>query len=514
MSKQLPELPNMAQLKKQAKELLETIRTPRPEMSEEEKTVAAALALHDAQRILAREYGFPSWAKLKLRVETIETAHAAARLVVAAVRRDAATVRTLLAERPELARNSVSAAGVLADLEGLKVWVAKNPEFARARGGVCDTSGLGYVCLGGIGGDEATRVACAEFLLAHGADPNETWREGHGQEGRLPILYAAVGHHNYPRLAATLLRAGAKPNDGESVYHAAEKNHRECLAALLAAGADLGGVDAKWKNTPLYFLLGHAPDSGAAVVARGGIEWLLEHGANPNVSVRYEHAETPLHLAVRTGWPRDLIAALLKHGADPTLTRRDGATAYQLAIRYGRTDVANLLAQQGAAVVAPAVDHFLGACLLGDEAEARRQLAGDPSLVGALTLEQKRAVLEPAKRGQLAVLTLMGNLGLDLAVKGEGGETPLHHACWYGRTDTAIWLIRHGVPLDEPDRNFGAPPVGWCAHGSQFCRNPRGDYPAIMEALIQAGAPVPKDTKASPEVMAVLRRHGHAGKSA
>jgi ankyrin repeat protein len=216
-----------------------------------------------------------------------------------------------------------------------------------------------------------------------------------------------------------------------------------------------------------------------------------------------------LHLAVRTGWPRGLIATLLKYGADPARPRADGATAYQLAIRYGRGEVAELLASQGPSLAATAADRFLGACLRGDEAEARAQLAETPSLVRDLTRDQQRALLEPAKRGELATLKLMGALGFDLAVKGENGETPLHHACWYGRTDVAIWLIRKAVPLDEADRQFDAPPVGWCAHGSQFCRNPRGDYPAIMEALIRAGAHVPRDTRAAPEVMAVLERHGH-----
>ena len=58
MSRDLPPNPNLEHLKKQAKALLENLRQQNPNAT-----------LVDAQHALAREYGFPSWPKLKTHVE-------------------------------------------------------------------------------------------------------------------------------------------------------------------------------------------------------------------------------------------------------------------------------------------------------------------------------------------------------------------------------------------------------------------------------------------------------------
>ena len=66
-------------------------------------------ALHDAQLVVARAYGFESWPKLKAFVERM-TVH---RLVDAIRARDTATVQQLLARRPELVRMSIDNLHVL-----------------------------------------------------------------------------------------------------------------------------------------------------------------------------------------------------------------------------------------------------------------------------------------------------------------------------------------------------------------------------------------------------------------
>ena len=60
MSRNLPPHPNLDYLKKQAKELLRDLVPGNP-----------ALKLADAQHALAREYGFASWPKLKVHVESL-----------------------------------------------------------------------------------------------------------------------------------------------------------------------------------------------------------------------------------------------------------------------------------------------------------------------------------------------------------------------------------------------------------------------------------------------------------
>jgi|GEM_PF-1500721 len=60
MSRTLPPHPHLDHLKKQAKELLHTLQQQNP-----------ALKLSDAQHALARDYGFASWPKLKVYVESL-----------------------------------------------------------------------------------------------------------------------------------------------------------------------------------------------------------------------------------------------------------------------------------------------------------------------------------------------------------------------------------------------------------------------------------------------------------
>jgi len=67
MSRDLPPNPNLEHLKKQAKALLEKLRQQN-----------ANATLVDAQHALAREYGLPSWPKLKAHIEAAAAAAAAA----------------------------------------------------------------------------------------------------------------------------------------------------------------------------------------------------------------------------------------------------------------------------------------------------------------------------------------------------------------------------------------------------------------------------------------------------
>jgi aromatic ring-opening dioxygenase catalytic subunit (LigB family) len=60
------ETPDIDQLKRQAKELLEAYRAQSPdaiiEVGAHHRTATPeTFALHDAQLVLARSYGFPSW---------------------------------------------------------------------------------------------------------------------------------------------------------------------------------------------------------------------------------------------------------------------------------------------------------------------------------------------------------------------------------------------------------------------------------------------------------------------
>lgn len=108
-TRRLPQQPNLEQLKNQAKELLEHYRaglsTAVTEVERFERNPnPSTFALHDAQRVLARAYGYASWPKLKAFVDGVNIS----RFVEAVQVGDIAQVRSMLASRPELISMDVS----------------------------------------------------------------------------------------------------------------------------------------------------------------------------------------------------------------------------------------------------------------------------------------------------------------------------------------------------------------------------------------------------------------------
>ena len=132
MNKNLPtrslrEHPDLDQLKRQAKELLQAFSAG------EIKAVAevnahyrgadpANFALHEAQLVLARAHGFDSWPKLKAHVDGVTVQ----RLIDAVRAGDLAETRALLKIRPELAHMSTGNLQVLHHAV-----LARSPEMVR-----------------------------------------------------------------------------------------------------------------------------------------------------------------------------------------------------------------------------------------------------------------------------------------------------------------------------------------------------------------------------------------------
>ena len=102
-TRQLPKQPSLEQLRKQAKDLLGQYRAGDPATVAEvgrfeRRPDPTTFALNDAQRVLARSYGYESWPKLKAFVDGANVK----RLAEAVQGGDAAKVRVLLSVRPEL----------------------------------------------------------------------------------------------------------------------------------------------------------------------------------------------------------------------------------------------------------------------------------------------------------------------------------------------------------------------------------------------------------------------------
>ena len=444
---------------------------------------------------------------------------------LAAVReRDRAGAERLLARHPGVARADLFAAAAAGVADFAAERLAAEPALATARHEPDGWTPLLYAGgspLHAAGPERAAGILrCAELLLDAGADPNgHTLFDESDPHSRLPVLFRACVGDNVP-LVRLLLARGAEPNDGESLYHAAELDHRGCLELLLAHGADPSARHPHWNNTPLYYLAGWKEFHPNHVTARAGMRWLLEHGADPNVT-SYETRETPLHRLAAYGHGPAAAELLLAHGAALDAPRADGRTPYVLAVRAGNAAMAGFLRARGAdpGRLAP-VDALLGACLAADETAARALLARHPDLLAELTPEDRQAFALAAEEGREASVRLMAELGFDLAWEGAWGGTPLHHASWHGNPAMVRLLLGLGAPVNVRDSTYGSSPLGWAAHGSTNARpgNDRG-YCAVVRLLLDAGADratavnrwgEPPESMASRRVAALLRQRGAA----
>ena len=189
----------------------------------------------------------------------------------------------------------------------------------------------------GIGEEQSAEVV--RILLEAGASANASITVCDILKSPLPALYFACTYRNL-QVVELLLEHGADPNDGESLFGAAELNHRDCLDLFKAYGADLSSRHPHRDSTPLYFVAGHKQYSPLFKSSQLGIRWLLENGADPNVASYVKTqangepgiSEMPLHRVAAYGKSAAVAKLLLYHGANVNMPRADGKTAY--AMRY------------------------------------------------------------------------------------------------------------------------------------------------------------------------------------
>ncbi len=479
-AKQLPPRPNLDQLKRQAKELLQA---------------GKAHALHDAQTILAREYGFASWNKLRERVEelTLEFDEGVGQFLEAATDGRPDRAERILALHPGIARANLYTALVLGEAARVETRLDQDPSLATKPGGPRGWEPLHYVCYTSLAHDNPARaaglVAIARRLIALGADPKTRFPWLHHNVYR-PVLWGASRVVRALPLVEALLDAGADPNDGVTLPLAASAGDIPVLEALLAHGAK---VDQPWATdgaTALYAILNWSRTPDGAV-------WLLEHGADPN-AVFAENGETPLHVVARA-WDVPLAEAMVAHGADIARQRADGRTPYAVAELNGNRAVADWLLAQGASAELAAVDRLVAACSLGRRAAADALLAQNPGLRDQITDEHYIAFHQAAERGDVAALEAMLAAGFDPNRPDQGiGKTALHSAAMAGWPDAVRVLLAHGASVHVRDREFKGQPLIWAAEGSRTQHREGRDFAAVGKLLLQAGSPVEWETGAEP----------------
>jgi ankyrin repeat protein len=433
---------NVEQLRKQAKDLVKAARAGDTEALQ--RLGGREPILARAQLVVAREQGYPSWPAL---VDAVEANAESFAQAATRGRRDRA--ERLLAARPELERDPWVRLVLGREWQG-------DP---HAPGGPLGWTPLLYACHSAF---ETT--ALARELLARGADPNGFFVNEYGQ---MSALYGAAGVKHEPELTRALLEAGANPDDGESLYHAAYADSPECVRILLEHGATVTGSNAL-----------------AAAVDGDKVEHLrlmLEAGGDPNDGALVAHA-------VRRGGSAATVELLAAHGAD--LERKGGETwrgdvplrtPYAHAVLRGNTELAELLARLDASTELDPADAWVAQLARGERPQ------GDPP--STFDVDMQEVVILTAIRGDTNLVVESVGVGFAGVVGGSPEGTLLHHACWMGNVAVVERLLALGADPTAPSPADFETPLDWTVHASQYHRLPGRDFVRVAERLVAAGAP-------------------------
>lgn len=464
--------PDLAQQRKRAKELLKSVRAGdaealarlrygHPRLANASDPELRAAKLHDAQWVIAREYGFSSWIKLKRHIDAITGADRRPyRLFATDVdyyRGRAGGLRSVLrtGERNalRLVREFHPRYADATDAEIQANITQEDAELIQAREHGFDTWDELIDAVESLRLDSSTepfRLAfeaietqdhakLAELLKSH-----PSLAEASGTNGN-QLMHFAVNHDN-PKLVDLLLQAGADPDAANDkgatpLTQAAYCGNTDMIERLLEDGASVDAEAYGDGGTPLAFALfwGHrAAAEKLAEVAVVPRNLRIASGLG-RVDIMAELFDANGNLLPEAGFHREFHRP---HSGFPPWRSRDDAQeildeALGYAARSGRIEAMSFLHARGA------------------------DLDSAPYQATPLA----HAVLN----GHLDAIDWLVDHGADVDKKSGYGEprsaTPLHFAAaWGGQLEAAKRLVARGADPTIRDDDYDAPASGWADH--------------------------------------------------
>jgi ankyrin repeat protein len=501
VSDQLPRVPtNLEQQHKLAKELLRDARDgessalARLKAVRPDAGITRPLHLADAQLAIAREAGLDSWPMF---VEHLQQRDIKA-FRDAVSDGDVATATRLLG-LPHV-REQINAPMFAFGQRAAHVAAKRAPMLEALIAAGADLDLMSEWENGPYTVLDNTTEETARFLLARGIKltPNVAARLGWIDELR-------------QLLAADPALVHARGGDGQQPLHEAATVAVADLLIDHGAGVDVRCIDHK--TTPAQYALAGRPE-----VCRR----LLERGASADIFMPARLGDVALAARLLDADPQASAARINEPGYAPVpplhiycWTLGFGLSPHDVALKFGHRDVYELLVRSS-----PAHVRFINTVLAGDEAGARAFIDHDPSLLTALTPADHSRLAHAIFDGRREAAKLMLSLGFDDTAGGVDGGSALHAASWMGDVELVEAILqRRRVAVESRDPVHLSTPLGWAAFGSVHRRARGGDYSAVIDRLVAAGADVHAPgngeplsllamAKGNPEVQAALRRHG------
>jgi ankyrin repeat protein len=516
--------PDLEQLKRQSKELLTAFRAADAAAINEVTACyddpPATFALHDAQLVIARSYGFDSWPKLKAYVDGVTIR----RLVEAVSNGAIERVRAMVKARPELANMAVSYGD-----EHRAIHYAvmhRQPEITRLlmRKGANARAGIhphrdatsawtlarerGYDDMVAIIEEEENRKAkpAHESTIAPAMEFDNAERTAVAN-GDLKWLRAS--------LAEGKLANRVRWSDGGLLTVAVRNNRPEVLQFLLDEckfdpDERVSGGEGDW----VAYSQGHPLWNAAAMGLSEIANLLLDRGANPNVHV--DSSGSPVHsayshkqwkmvdlLRARGGFVTADTAALYREtelarqilddeerGTFPrNITLTEGSLVEDL-LRFGGDGGATEIVRMALARVDwPRNDvrwfrmlaaplsfwHHIPWLQAGNKELDRNGYlecfrlvlgASGANIVGSFgrtILHEIAAMRDWITEDEVIAF---GRAALEAGARSDGRDdilksTPLGWACRWGRIKLVRLLMDHGAVLEEKDAESWAQPLAW-----------------------------------------------------
>ena len=517
-SRRLPERPSLEQLRKQAKEHLDSLRAADPSVN-----------LAAAQHALAREYGFDSWPKLVHHVESMQSANRM--LQPADLKSDQKLLWSPGRGTDVWALMQACATG---DLETVRALVGRDPSLARSH---YDYRKPLYFAV------RENRVDVVRFLLEHDRNPLDLWVDDNPLEIARDRGYAEMEHllsdtletrfnasprgepiaaalrdHNLTQMRELLdaqpeLIGKGDNGSNQPIHWATMTRQLDAIDELLRRGADIDArrmdgarpihltngdyfyrgwrdVSRNWPVTPAQ-VMAHLKARGAFIdlptaCHTGDIdrarELLRQDRSLANTVGEHDGyylgAGAPLSNAAAVG-RMDIVQLLLDHGADANLPEEQFAPkgrALYSAVYHGHYEIAKLLLERGAFPNPPVEssgdalwvsrewrpDTRMEQLLLSHGATPTREHREEDWATRAHNWLRITPLHEAARKGDVAEAKKLLEAGADLTARDEHlRSTPLAWAAKYGQLEMVEFLLGQGAPKSLPDDQPWATPRAW-----------------------------------------------------